>query len=161
LSDNRPRSIRASTSWGGVELCITLRQNSSSSADQRQGFSNCGPQRSAGGFGGKSIAKIVSDTEPMKNTPIHVCDKTAFIGSPSAKIGRISYFHNFLYFSHYFRKYFKLVHRKTVVMVTLTTGIMFLLFNCMPFCGEFYEGSPRVRRPPIKWSAIAEILRNT
>jgi hypothetical protein len=28
-------------------------------------------RRSAGGFGGKSIAKIVSETERMKNTPIH------------------------------------------------------------------------------------------
>jgi hypothetical protein len=28
-------------------------------------------------------------------------------------------------------------------------------------CGEFYEGGPRVRRPPVKWLAIAESLRNT
>jgi hypothetical protein len=34
---------------------------------------------SAGGFGRKSIVKIVSDTERMKNTPIHVC---AFVGWP-------------------------------------------------------------------------------
>jgi hypothetical protein len=35
---------------------------------------------SAGGFGRKSIAKIVSDIEGMKNKPIHVCAKTAFVG---------------------------------------------------------------------------------
>jgi hypothetical protein len=28
----------------------------------------------------KNIAKIISDTERMKNTPIHVCVKTAFVG---------------------------------------------------------------------------------
>jgi hypothetical protein len=28
-------------------------------------------------------------------------------------------------------------------------------------CGEFYEGGPRVGRPPVKWSTIAESLRNT
>jgi hypothetical protein len=27
----------------------------------------------------KSTAKIVSDTEQMKKTPIHVCGKTAFV----------------------------------------------------------------------------------
>jgi hypothetical protein len=26
-------------------------------------------------------------------------------------------------------------------------------------CGEFYEGGRRVRRPPMKWSAISEILK--
>jgi hypothetical protein len=45
-----------------------------------QCFSNCGPRRSAGGFGRKSIAKLVSDTERMKNTPIPVRAKTAFVG---------------------------------------------------------------------------------
>jgi hypothetical protein len=43
-----------------------------------------------------------------------------------------------------------------VVVVTLTTGIMFLLLLACTFgCGEFYEGGPRVSRPPMKWSAIA------
>jgi hypothetical protein len=55
-----------------------------SSYTLRQCFSNCGPRRfvrwSADGFGRKSIAKIVSDTKRMKNTPIHVCAKTAFVG---------------------------------------------------------------------------------
>jgi hypothetical protein len=27
--------------------------------------------------------------------------------------------------------------------------------------GEFYEDGPRLRRPPVKWPAIAESLRNT
>jgi hypothetical protein len=33
-----------------------------------------------GTLGRKSIAKIVSDTERMKYTPIHVWAKTAFVG---------------------------------------------------------------------------------
>jgi hypothetical protein len=35
---------------------------------------------SAAGFGRKIVEKNVSDTERMKNTPIHVCDETAFVG---------------------------------------------------------------------------------
>jgi hypothetical protein len=49
-----------------------------------QYFSNCGLQWfawwSAGSFRRKIIAEIVSDTEQMKNTPIHVSAKTAFVG---------------------------------------------------------------------------------
>jgi hypothetical protein len=51
-----------------------------------QRFSNCGPQttdgpqQSSGGLGRKIISKIVTDTEGMKNTPIHVYAKTAFVG---------------------------------------------------------------------------------
>jgi hypothetical protein len=44
-------------------------------------------------------------------------------------------------------------------MVTLTTGMTFLLFTFG--CGEFYEGGQTVRRPPMRWSAIVESLRNT
>jgi hypothetical protein len=33
-----------------------------------------------GGFGRKGIAKIVLETERMKNTPIHVCAKTVIVG---------------------------------------------------------------------------------
>jgi hypothetical protein len=51
----------------------------------------------------------------MKNTPIHSCVKTAFVGCPSPESRRISSFHNFLSFCHYFRKYFKLVYRKKCV----------------------------------------------
>jgi hypothetical protein len=39
-----------------------------------------GLRRSAVGLGRKGIAKIVSDTERMKNTSIHVFAKTAFFG---------------------------------------------------------------------------------
>jgi hypothetical protein len=47
-------------------------------------------------------------------------------------------------------------------MTTLITVIMFLLFTCMQFwVWEFYKCGPRVCRPMIKWSAIAEDLRNT
>jgi hypothetical protein len=90
-------------------------------------FSNCGPcitggpRRPAGCFGRKSITKTLKTA------------KTAFVGWSSVKIRRISYFHNFLSYSHYFIKYFKSVYIKNVVMVTLTTGIMFLLFTCMHF----------------------------
>jgi hypothetical protein len=48
-----------------------------------QCFSNCGAQWYVrwftGAFGRKLFANIVSDTERMKNTPIHVCSKTAFV----------------------------------------------------------------------------------
>jgi hypothetical protein len=91
----------------------------------------------------------------MKNTPIHVCVKTAFVGRHSADSRRIGSFHKFLSFNPYFRKYFKLVYRANVVVLTSTTDVMFLLFS-----SEFYEGVPRVRRPPAKWSATAWSLRN-
>jgi hypothetical protein len=47
---------------------------------QNQSFLNCGQQRSAGSFGRKSITKVLSDTERMKNTHIYVYAKTYFIG---------------------------------------------------------------------------------
>jgi hypothetical protein len=51
---------------------------------------------------------------------------------------------------------------KNVVMVTLNTGIIFFYSRACTFeCGTFYEGGPRVRRPPMKWSTIVESLRNT
>jgi hypothetical protein len=72
-------------------------------------------------MGKKGIAKIVSDKGRIKNTPIHVCARTAFVGRPSTECRRISPFHNFLSFDHYLRIYIKLLYRKNVVMVTLTT----------------------------------------
>jgi hypothetical protein len=39
----------------------------------------------------------------MKNTRIHVCAKTVFIGWPSIESRRISYFSNFLFFSHFYK----------------------------------------------------------
>jgi hypothetical protein len=83
------------------------------------------PQQTTHGFRGKNIAKSVSDTYQMKNAPIHVCAETAFMGWPSTENRQISFY------NHYFRKYFKLVYRKNVVMVSLTTSIMFLLFSWM------------------------------
>jgi ABC-type transport system involved in Fe-S cluster assembly fused permease/ATPase subunit len=64
------------------------------------------------------------------------------------KVGEISYL---LSFNHYFIKYFKLVYRQNVVMVTLITVIMFLLFTCMHFS---------VRGILRKWSATAESSRH-
>jgi hypothetical protein len=81
-------------------------------------FSKCGrrttggPRRSANGFGRKMMTKIVSDTELIKNTPVHVCAKTSFVGWPSTESRQISSFHNFLFFSHYFRELFKWVQKK-------------------------------------------------
>jgi hypothetical protein len=54
---------------------------------------------SVGSFGRKNIAKIVSDTERIKNTATHVCAKTAFVGWPSTESRQISSFHNFLPFN--------------------------------------------------------------
>jgi hypothetical protein len=45
--------------------------------------------RSAGGFGRKNVAKIVSETERMKNTPIHVCAKTAFLDDLQQKVSEL------------------------------------------------------------------------
>jgi hypothetical protein len=69
-----------------------------------------------GGLGRKSIAKMVSDIERMKNAPIRACAKTVFDGRLSTESRRISFFHTFLSFNNYFRKFFKFVYRKNVVM---------------------------------------------
>jgi hypothetical protein len=45
-------------------------------------------------FGRKGTAKIVSGTEWMKNTPMYVYAKTAFVAWPSTESRGISYFHN-------------------------------------------------------------------
>jgi hypothetical protein len=55
----------------------------------------------------------------MKNTSIHVCAKTAYVGCPSKQGRQISSVHNFLYFSIIFNKCIE-----NMVMVTLTTGII-------------------------------------
>jgi hypothetical protein len=47
-------------------------------------------------------------------------------------------------------------------MLTVTTGIIFLLFTCKHiWVWAIYDGGPRVSRPPVKWSEIAESLSNT
>jgi hypothetical protein len=76
---------------------------------------------------------ILPDTERRKNTTINIWAETAFLGWLSAGSRWISSLHKLLTFIHYFRKYFKLVYWKDVVMVTLTTTIMFLPFTCMQF----------------------------
>jgi hypothetical protein len=88
-----------------------------------RGSSPGGPRGSAGGFGRKSIVKIVSDIEREKNTPIHVSAKTVFVSSPPTESRRMSSFHNFLSFNHYFKNTLNYCLEKNVVTVTLTTGI--------------------------------------
>jgi hypothetical protein len=49
-----------------------------------------------------------------------------------------------------------------MVIVNLTTGIMFLLFTSMHFvCEEFYDGDQGVDQPHMKWSVAAESLKNS
>jgi hypothetical protein len=59
---------------------------------------------SPGGYGRKSNAKIVSGTETIKYSTIHVYVKTAFVGWPSTESRWISSLHNFWFLNHYFRK---------------------------------------------------------
>jgi hypothetical protein len=59
----------------------------------------------------ESIAKIVSDTQGMKNTPMHICAKTVFVGRPSTEVHELDLSTtSYLSFSHYCRKFFKLVY---------------------------------------------------
>jgi hypothetical protein len=51
-----------------------------------------------GGFGRKGIEKIVSDTGRIKNTPMYVCAKTAFVGCPPTESRRSSSFQKLLAF---------------------------------------------------------------
>jgi hypothetical protein len=72
--------------------------------------------------------------------PIHVCAKTAFFGWPSAESMQISSVHNFLSFNLYFRKYFKVVCRENVVMVTLDTGtVSFDYLHALLGVGNFLK----------------------
>jgi hypothetical protein len=77
-----------------------------------QGGSPGGTLLSAGSLKRKVIPEILSDTERMKNTAIHVSAKTTFVGWPSTESRRIISSHNFLSYNHYCRNYFKLMHRK-------------------------------------------------
>jgi hypothetical protein len=86
----------------------------------------------------------------MENTPIHVCAKSvgelvlSITSCPSVNI---------------LENTLKLVYRKNVVMVTRFSYSLACTFAFG--CGECYDGGPRVRRPPMKWSAITERMRNT
>jgi hypothetical protein len=93
---------------------------------------------------------------------IHNYMSAAFVGWPSAESRWSSSSHNFLSFSHYFRKYFKLMCRKDVVMVTLT---MFLPFTCMCFwvgnftkvvclCTTTYEVIHDCRKSEKHWCRV-------
>jgi hypothetical protein len=37
----------------------------------------------------RALKKLCQDTERTKNTPMHICAKTVFVGLPSTKSGRI------------------------------------------------------------------------
>jgi hypothetical protein len=67
----------------------------------------------------ETIPKTVTDTERVKNTAIHACAKTVSACRPSTGSRRLSSFHNFTSFNHYFRKYcaLNLCIEKYVVMV--------------------------------------------
>jgi hypothetical protein len=98
----------------------------------------------------------------MKNTSTYVCIKTAFFGWPSTERRWFSSFHNFSSLNHYFRKYFKLMYRKKCGYGNFNHRYNVVLLTSMHFgCGEFYEGGPSVRRPPINWSASDKCLINT
>jgi hypothetical protein len=119
-----------------------------------QCFSNCGPQAVS-----KKNWNIVITLNSWK---IHVCAEATFVSWLSTEMERISSFHNFLFFYHYFRKYLKLVYRKKCGY-----GNFNHRYNVSPIylhahfgCGKFYECAPRMRWPPMKWSAIAKCLRN-
>jgi hypothetical protein len=101
------------------------------------------------------IMRIASDTERMRNTPIHVCVNTAIVDWPSSESTRISYFHKLLTLNHYFRKYFKLLWTKNTIMATLTTGIRFLLFTSMHFWA-----SAILRRWSVRSLATDEVARD-
>jgi hypothetical protein len=68
----------------------------------------------------------------MKNNPHISVLKLPLLVDLQQKAGEL-FFHNFLFFNHYFTKYFKLMYKKNVAMENLTAGIMFLLFTCMVF----------------------------
>jgi hypothetical protein len=115
-----------------------------------------GPRFSEGDFQRKSNNCI-----SMKSTLTHVCAKSAIVGWTLTESRRMWPLHNVLSFRHYFRKCFKLVHRNSGY------GNFNHRYNVSPIhlhaylaVGGLYEVCPRVRRPPVKWSAIVESLRN-
>jgi hypothetical protein len=94
--DTVSRVKRVKVRW--ISHVVTKRVTRNVTYSLRQCFSNCGPRQSAGGFGRISIAKIVSDTERMKNTPVYACAITTSVTLPSSDSTRTSYFHKFLSF---------------------------------------------------------------
>jgi hypothetical protein len=64
----------------------------------------------------------------MKNTPIHICAKSDFVGRPSTRSRQVISFHKFVSLNQYFKKCFKLVktcgygnfdHRSNVPLIHL------------------------------------------
>jgi hypothetical protein len=113
-------------------------------------------QGSAGGFGRKTFYQTLNEWK--------ICPymSALFVGWPSAESRWSSSSHNFLSFNHYFRKYFKLVCRRDVVMVTLA---MFLPFTCMCFwvgnftkvvrlCTTTYEVIHDCRKSEKHWCRV-------
>jgi hypothetical protein len=93
-----------------------------------------GPRLSAGGIGRKSIAKIVSDSDRMKNTSRHVSAKTALLDWPSTESGRISSFHNFILVFFSIVPDYGLDDRATGVIVsTCSWGSVAIIY--LPRCG--------------------------
>jgi hypothetical protein len=139
-----------------------------------QCFANCGPSITGGsrlfalGFGRRSFAKTVSDTERMKTTPIYVaafscrCHEAAFSADLQQKAGELVLSITSCPPVTILESNLNYCTERNVVMVSLTTDIMFLLFTCTHV---WVRGILRrwlaLRRQPMMWSAAAESLRNT
>jgi hypothetical protein len=95
-----------------------------------RGGSPRGPRQSAGDFGRESKAKIVSDTERMKNTPIRVCDKTTFV---QQKVGALILSITSCLSIIILENSLNYCKEENVDMVSLTNGIMFILIIWMHF----------------------------
>jgi hypothetical protein len=83
----------------------------------------------------KSLQKLYQ-TQRIKATPKHVCLKLPLCSDFHQKVRQIQLVipATLLSYKHYFRKYFNLVCKMWLgLMVTLTNGIIFLLFTCMHF----------------------------
>jgi hypothetical protein len=74
-------------------LCLSRHTSVSHSVVSGPPVVHCGssasPQKSAGGFVRKSITKIVSDSERMRNTPIYVCAKLPFLVDIQQNVGEL------------------------------------------------------------------------
>jgi hypothetical protein len=67
--------------------------------------SQTGPLTIGGSPGGAQTVleeKALQTLNKLKNTLIHACTETAFVGRPSTGSRRIISFHNFLFFGNYF-----------------------------------------------------------
>jgi hypothetical protein len=115
-----------------------------------------------GGFGRKIIAKILSNTERMENTAIHVCGETALSVDLQQKVGELV---------------LSITCPSIIILENTLKNCVYKTCGCGNFSHwdnlfpiqlhellggrKFYEGGPRASRPNMKWSAIAESSRNT